>query len=52
MKLFLTMIIGNAMVRAVIPTTLFSQGQSLASLIANEFNEGSASDLHLSALIG
>lgn len=30
---------------------MFSQGQSLASLIANEFNEA-ASDLHLSALIG
>jgi len=45
------MIIGNAIGPAAIPTTMFSQGQSLASLIANEFNEA-ASDLHLSALIG
>jgi phosphate transport system permease protein len=35
---------------SAIPTTLFSQGQTLSSLIANEFNEAS-SDLHLSALI-
>jgi phosphate transport system permease protein len=49
--ILVTMIIGNAIGPAAIPTTLFSQGQSLASLIANEFNEA-ASDLHLSALIG
>ncbi|MFZ0742278.1 MAG: hypothetical protein WAM54_11855, partial [Nitrososphaeraceae archaeon] len=35
---------------SAIPTTLFSQGQTLSSLIANEFNEAS-SDLHLSALV-
>jgi phosphate transport system permease protein len=45
------MIIGNTIGIAAIPTSLFSQGQSLASLIANEFNEAS-SNLQLSALIG
>ena len=44
------MIIGNVIGPSAIPTTLFSQGQTLSSLIANEFNEAS-SDLHLSALI-
>jgi phosphate transport system permease protein len=36
---------------AAIPTSLFSQSQTLSSIIANEFNEAS-NDLHLSALIG
>jgi phosphate transport system permease protein len=48
--ILVTMIIGNVIGPNAIPTTLFSQGQTLASLIANEFNEAS-SDLHLSALI-
>lgn len=49
--ILVTMIIGNTIGIAAIPTSLFSQGQSLASLIANEFNEAS-SNLQLSALIG
>lgn len=48
--ILVTMIIGNVIGPSAIPTSFFSQGQTLASLIANEFNEAS-SDLHLSALI-
>jgi phosphate transport system permease protein len=49
--ILVTMIIGNTIGIAAIPTSLFSQSQTLASLIANEFNEASSS-LQLSALIG
>ncbi len=42
-----TLVIGNA---NYIPTSLFSQGQTIASLIANEFTEASG-PLELSALI-
>jgi phosphate transport system permease protein len=49
--MLVTLIIGNAIGAAAIPTSLFSPSQTLSSLIANEFNEAS-SDLHLSALIG
>lgn len=49
--MLVTLIIGNVIGATAIPTSLFSQGQTLASLIANEFNEAS-SDIHLSALIG
>ena len=49
--ILVTMVIGNAVGINAIPTSLFSQGQTLASVIANEFNEA-ASSLHLSALIG
>jgi phosphate transport system permease protein len=49
--ILVTMIIGNVIGPNAIPTSVFSQGQTLASLVANEFNEAS-SDLHLSALIG
>ena len=49
--MLVTLIIGNVIGIAAIPTSLFSQSQTLSSLIANEFNEA-ASDLHLSALIG
>ena len=42
-----TLVIGN---RNVVPTSLFSQGQTIASLIANEFTEASG-PLELSALI-
>src|ERR687884_1728746 len=49
--ILVTMIIGNTIGAAAIPTSLFSQSQTLASLIANEFNEASSS-LQLSALIG
>jgi phosphate transport system permease protein len=49
--ILVTMIIGNTIGIAAIPTSLFSQSQTLSSLIANEFNEAS-SNLQLSALIG
>ena len=49
--MLVTLIIGNAIGPSAIPATLFSQSQTLSSLIANEFNEAS-SDLQLSALIG
>ena len=49
--ILVTMIIGNTIGISAIPTALFSQSQTLSSLIANEFNEAS-SNLQLSALIG
>src|ERR671931_2282136 len=49
--ILVTMVIGNAVGINAIPTSIFSQSQTLASLIANEFNEAS-SNLQLSALIG
>lgn len=49
--ILVTMIIGNTIGIAAIPSSLFSQSQTLSSLIANEFNEAS-SNLQLSALIG
>jgi len=49
--ILVTLIIGNTIGPAAIPTSLFSQSQTMSSLIANEFNEAS-SDLQLSALIG
>jgi phosphate transport system permease protein len=49
--MLVTLVIGNAIGLAAIPTSLFSQCQTLSSIIANEFNEAS-NDLHLSALIG
>jgi phosphate transport system permease protein len=49
--MLVTLVIGNAVGLAAIPTSLFSQSQTLSSIIANEFNEAS-NDLHLSALIG
>jgi phosphate transport system permease protein len=48
--ILVTMVIGNAVGINAIPTSLFSQSQTLSSVIANEFNEA-ASSLHLSALI-
>jgi phosphate transport system permease protein len=48
--ILVTMVIGNVIGPSAIPTTFFSQGQTLSSLIANEFNEAS-SELHISALI-
>jgi phosphate transport system permease protein len=43
----ITMVIGN---RPDIPTSLFSPGYTMASVLANEFSEASA-DLHLAALM-
>lgn len=44
----ITMVVGN---RHDLPSSLFSPGYTMASLIANEFSEASG-DLHLSALMG
>jgi phosphate ABC transporter phosphate-binding protein/phosphate ABC transporter permease protein PstC len=49
--ILVTMIIGNAIGASAIPNSLFSSSQTLASLIANEFNEA-VTPLHVSALIG
>src|SRR5919198_1634841 len=49
--MLVTLIIGNAIGVSAIPNSLFSPSQTLASLIANEFNEAVTS-LHVSALIG
>jgi phosphate transport system permease protein len=47
-----TMVIGNAVGQAALPTSLLKAGQTMASLIANEFNEANPVSLHPSALIG
>jgi len=47
-----TMVIGNAIGAAALPTSFFKGGQTMASLIANEFNEANPVSLHPSALIG
>jgi phosphate transport system permease protein len=44
------MVIGNAEGLSAIPTTLFSQSQTLSSMIASQFNEA-VTPLHSSALI-
>jgi len=47
-----TMVIGNAIGPAALPSSLFHSGQTMSSLIANEFNEADPTSLHPSALIG
>lgn len=47
-----TMLIGNATGAAAIPTSLFQPGQTLATIMANEFAEASQGGLHLAALVG
>ena len=47
-----TMVIGNAIGPGAFPTSLFKSGQTMASLIANEFSEAAAGSLQQSALIG
>jgi phosphate transport system permease protein len=47
-----TMVIGNAVGPAALPTSLLKAGQTMASLIANEFNEADPVSLHPSALVG
>ncbi|MEM2154869.1 MAG: phosphate ABC transporter permease subunit PstC [Nitrososphaeria archaeon] len=47
-----TMVIGNAVGPSALPTSLFKAGQTMASLIANEFNEADPTTLHPNALIG
>jgi phosphate transport system permease protein len=46
-----TMLVGNTIGASAIPTGLFAPSQTLASLIANEFNEA-VTQFHISALIG
>jgi phosphate transport system permease protein len=47
-----TMVIGNTIGPAALPTSLLKGGQTMASLIANEFNEADPISLHPSALMG
>ncbi|HEU5487722.1 MAG TPA: phosphate ABC transporter permease subunit PstC [Candidatus Nitrosotalea sp.] len=47
-----TMLIGNATGAAAFPSSLFGPGQTLSSIMANEFAEASQGGLHLAALIG
>ena len=47
-----TMVIGNTTGPAALPTSLLKGGQTMASLIANEFNEANPVSLHPIALIG
>jgi phosphate transport system permease protein len=47
-----TMVIGNAVGAAALPTSLLEPGQTMASIIANEFNEADPFSLHPAALIG
>ena len=47
-----TMLIGNATGPAAFPTSLFQPGQTMASIMANEFAEASQGGLHLAALVG
>ena len=47
-----TMLIGNATGLSAIPSSLFKPGQTMSSIIANQFVEASPASLHLPALIG
>ncbi|HSB57623.1 MAG TPA: phosphate ABC transporter permease subunit PstC [Nitrosopumilaceae archaeon] len=47
-----TMLIGNATGPAAFPQSLFKAGQTMSSIIANEFNEASPAGLQIHALIG
>lgn len=47
-----TMLIGNTVGAAAIPESLFDPGQTMSSIIANEFIEASPASIHLPALIG
>lgn len=47
-----TMMIGNATGLAAIPQSLFGAGQTMPSIIANEFIEASPVSLHVPALLG
>ncbi len=47
-----TMLIGNATGESAFPQSLFKAGQTMSSIIANEFNEASTVGLHIHALIG
>jgi phosphate transport system permease protein len=47
-----TMLIGNATGPSAFPQSLFQPGQTMSSIVANEFIEASPASLHLPALIG
>ncbi len=47
-----TMLIGNATGINALAPSLFDPGQTMSSIIANEFNEATLGTLHLPALIG
>lgn len=47
-----TMLIGNATGAAAFPQSLFQPGQTMASIMANEFAEASQTGFHIAALIG
>jgi phosphate transport system permease protein len=47
-----TMLIGNSTGSAAFPTSLFQPGQTMASIMANEFAEATQGGLHLAALVG
>jgi len=47
-----TMLIGNATGSSAFPLSLFQPGQTMSSIIANEFSEASTTGLHLPALVG
>jgi phosphate transport system permease protein len=47
-----TMLIGNATGPNAFPQSLFQPGQTMSSIIANEFIEASPASLHLPALVG
>jgi len=47
-----TMVIGNAVGPGAVPTSLLQPGQTMASLIASEFNGADPGSIHISALIG
>lgn len=46
-----TMVIGNAIGADALPTSLLEPGQTMASIIANEFNEADPFSLHPAALM-
>lgn len=48
----ITMLIGNATGVFALPKSLFQAGQTMSSILANEFIEASPLSLHISALIG
>ena len=47
-----TMVIGGALGANALPTSLFQPGQTMASLLAGQFNEAESGSLQLSALLG
>ncbi|MEM2759164.1 MAG: phosphate ABC transporter permease subunit PstC [Nitrososphaerales archaeon] len=47
-----TMVIGNVVGEKALPFSLLEPGQTMASIIANEFNEADPFSLHPAALIG